>query len=111
MFALMVIDMLNDFIKENSVLEVPMGRDIIPNIKQLVSKARKSGIPVVYVCDAHEIDDNEFLEFKPHALRGTEGAQVVKELHPRKGDIIVKKRKFDGFYNTKLDTVLKELGA
>jgi len=111
MFALLIIDMLNDFIRENSIFEVPRGRDIIPNIQQLISKAKEKGIPVIYVCDAHERNDNEFLEFNPHAVQGTEGAEVVKELHPQKGDIIVEKAKFDGFYNTKLDSILKELKA
>ncbi|MFX0097707.1 MAG: cysteine hydrolase family protein [Candidatus Hodarchaeota archaeon] len=109
MFALLIIDMLNDFIKENSILEVPRGRDIIPNIQQLISKAKEERIPVIYVCDAHEIDDNEFLEFKPHAVKGTEGAEVVEELRPQKGDIIIEKTKFDGFYSTELNRILKEL--
>ncbi|MFX1486107.1 MAG: cysteine hydrolase family protein [Promethearchaeota archaeon] len=111
MFALLIIDMLNDFIRENSVLEVPKGREIIPNIQKLISKAEERGIPVIYVCDAHERDDNEFLEFKPHAIKGTAGAEVVEELHPRKGDIIIEKTKFDGFYNTKLDITLRDLMA
>ncbi|MFX1598421.1 MAG: cysteine hydrolase family protein [Promethearchaeota archaeon] len=109
MFALLIIDMLNDFIKENSILEVQRGREIIPNIQKLISKAKERGIPVIYVCDAHEKNDNEFLEFKPHAVKGTEGAEIVEELRPQKGDFIVEKTKFDGFYNTKLDRILKEL--
>lgn len=109
MFALLIVDMLNDFIKENSVLEVPKGREIIPNIQKLISKAEEKRIPVVYVCDSHERNDNEFLEFKPHAVKGTKGAEIVEELQPQKGDFIVEKTRFDGFYNTKLDVILRKL--
>ncbi len=109
--ALLIIDMLNDFVKEGAPLEVPDTRKVIPFIKKELEKARKKGVPVIYVCDSHDPDDPEFKRFgwPSHAVKGTDGAKVVEDLKPEAGDIIVEKKTYSGFYNTKLDEHLKEL--
>jgi nicotinamidase/pyrazinamidase len=111
--ALLVIDMLNDFVLEGSPLEVPDTRKVIPVIKREIEKARAEGRPVIYVCDSHEPDDREFIRFgwPAHAVKGTEGAKVIKELQPRENDIIIEKTTYSGFYNTGLDETLKKLGV
>lgn len=110
--ALLVIDMLNDFVREGAPLEVPNTRKVIPSIKREVERTRKAGEPVIYVCDSHEPDDKEFRRFgwPPHAVKGTVGAQVVRELKPSNSDIIIEKTTYSGFYNTKLENTLKTLG-
>lgn len=111
--ALLVIDMLNDFVKEGAPLEVPDTRKVIPSIKKEIQEARKRGEPVVYVCDSHEPNDPEFKRFgwPAHAVKGTEGAMVVEELSPQEGDIIIEKTTYSGFYKTTLDETLKRLGV
>lgn len=111
--ALLVIDMLNDFVLEGAPLEVPETRKVIPTIRREIDEARRKGIPIIYVCDAHEKDDKEFSRFgwPPHAVKGTEGAKVVKELEPQKDDIVIEKKTYSGFYNTTLDDTLKRLGV
>jgi len=111
--ALLIIDMLNDFVLEGAPLEVPETRRVIPAIKREIERARARGTPVIYVCDAHERDDKEFRKFgwPPHAVKGTEGAKVVKELEPQEGDIIIEKTTYSGFYNTLLEETLKGLGV
>jgi nicotinamidase-related amidase len=47
---------------------------------------------------------------KPHALRGTAGAEVIDELIPHSTDIIVPKRRFSAFFKTDLDMTLRGLG-
>lgn len=110
--ALLVIDMLNDFVLEGAPLEVPRAREIIPSIRERIAWARSEGVPIIYVCDAHEPDDNEFsrMGWPPHAIRGTEGAEVVSELAPKRGDHLVCKTTYSGFYKTELDPLLKSLG-
>lgn len=110
--ALLIIDMLNDFVLSNAPLEVPDTRKIIPNIQCEIAKARQEGNAVIYVCDAHDPNDKEFSKFNwsPHAVIGTKGAQIIDELKPHKEDIIIKKTSYSGFYNTKLDKILKKLG-
>lgn len=111
--ALLIIDMLNDFVLEGAPLEVPDTRKVIPNIKREIEKVRAEGRPVIYICDAHEIDDKEFSKFgwPTHAVKGTRGAEVVDELKPEEGDIVIEKTTYSGFYNTKLDETLKNLGV
>jgi len=110
--ALLIIDMLNDFVLEGAPLEVPEARKVIPNIKREIEKAQAEGLPVVYICDAHAPDDKEFSKFgwPSHAVKGTRGAEVVDELKPRKGDIMIEKTTYSGFYNTNLDETLKKHG-
>ncbi len=110
--ALLIIDMLNDFVLESAPLEVPDTRKVIPAIKKEVEKIRKEGKPIIYICDTHEPDDKEFSKFgwPAHAVKGTKGAQVVDELKPQADDIIIEKTTYSGFYNTKLDETLKGLG-
>ncbi|MEM3466975.1 MAG: isochorismatase family cysteine hydrolase [Candidatus Jordarchaeales archaeon] len=109
----MVIDMLKDFIEEGAVLEVPKGREIIPNIKRLTDEARSKGALVIYVCDSHDPNDPEFSKWPPHAVEGTSGAEVVDPIKPQKGDVVVKKLKYDGFLGTTLDLILRsrKIGA
>jgi nicotinamidase-related amidase len=110
--ALLILDMLNDFVLPGAPLEVPETRRIIPAIKREIEQARREGKPVIYVCDAHAADDREFSKFgwPAHAVKGTSGGQVVDELKPEAGDIIVEKTSYAGFYKTRLDGILKDLG-
>jgi nicotinamidase/pyrazinamidase len=111
--ALLVIDMLNDFVLEGAPLEVPETRRIIPVIKKEIDKAHVSDVPVIYVCDTHSPDDPEFARFgwPAHAVKGTPGAEVITELKPSKGDIVIPKSTYSGFYGTALDSTLRQLGV
>jgi nicotinamidase-related amidase len=51
--AMLVIDMLNDFVREGAQLEVPDARSIIPVIKQEIDTAHAVANPVNCVCDGH----------------------------------------------------------
>src|SRR3990172_10175897 len=110
--ALLVIDMLNDFVLQGSPLEVPKTRKAIPAIRREIKRARKAGNPVIYVCDTHAPDDKEFTKFgwPAHAVGGTKGAQVIEDIAPGKEDIIISKTTYDGFYGTNLDKTLKKRG-
>jgi len=111
--ALLVIDMLNDFVLPGAPLEVPDTRRVIKNIQQEVKSARAAGRPVIFVCDAHAPDDREFARFgwPAHAVQGTKGAEVIDELAPGPGDVVVHKTTYSGFYSTSLEDVLKKLGV
>jgi nicotinamidase/pyrazinamidase len=111
--ALLIIDMLNDFVIKGAPLEVPETREAVPNIKREIEKARAGGNPVIYICDTHALYDKEFSKFgwPPHAVKGTKGAEVVDELKPQKGDMVIEKTTYSGFYNTDLDEILKRLGV
>ncbi|NOY86620.1 MAG: cysteine hydrolase [Deltaproteobacteria bacterium] len=107
--ALLVIDMLNDFLLPGAPLEVPAGRNIIPCILEEIKAAREGGVPVIYLCDNHAPDDPEFVKWPAHCVSGTKGAEVVDELSPEEGDIVVPKTRYSGFFKTDLDGILKNL--
>jgi len=102
--------MLRDFLEPGAPLEVPKARDIVPKLKKLLEEARRAKIPIVYVCDSHREFDWEFSIWPKHCVEGTRGSEVVDELKPERGDIIVRKRRYSGFYGTDLEMVLRELG-
>jgi nicotinamidase/pyrazinamidase len=110
--ALLVIDMLNDFVLEGAPLEVPDARRAMPVIRAEIEKARREGRLVAYLCDRHRPDDPEFARFgwPPHAVKGTRGAEVVAELAPAGGERVVEKTTYSGFYGTGLDELLRERG-
>lgn len=107
--ALLVIDMLNDFVLKGAPLEVSRARGIVGNVSRELNKARRSNVPIIYCCDSHSRGDREFEVWPPHAIRGTHGAQVIDELKPRKGDLVIYKRTYSGFYRTTLDKTLRSL--
>ncbi len=107
--ALLVIDMLNDFILPDAPLRVPAASDIISIIRKRILEARSESIQVIYVCDAHDPDDKEFQAWPSHAVEGTKGAYVIDALAPKSGDIIVKKKRYSSFFQTELDETLEKL--
>ena len=111
--ALLVIDMLNDFVLEGAPLEVPQNRDILPALSRRIRSSRAAGISVIFVCDEHLPDDPEFsrMGWPPHAVRGTDGARVVAELAPQDSDYVVLKKTYSSFFETELDPLLTSLGV
>ncbi|MFA5106662.1 MAG: isochorismatase family cysteine hydrolase [Candidatus Micrarchaeia archaeon] len=108
--AVIVLDMLNDFVTGS--LKCPRAQKIIPNIQKVIAAAREVGVPVIYSNDAHiEGLDHEFSVWGPHAIAGSSGAQVIPELEPKKGDYIVPKRNYSGFFGTDLDGILRGMGV
>ncbi len=107
--ALIIIDMLNDFVLKGAPLEVPETRRILPALRKGIAAARRRKMPVIYVCDSHGVNDREFtkLGWPPHAIRGSEGARVVDAIAPKKGDLVVLKKTYSAFFRTSLERELK----
>jgi nicotinamidase-related amidase len=111
MKALLVIDMLNEFIydKRDPAVTEKQAKVIIPNIRKSIDYAHKRNIPVIYVNCSHKKSDPCIRMIGSHAFRGTKGAKVIEELKPVNGDYIVNKISYDGFYKTTLEKLLKKL--
>ena len=108
--ALVVIDMLNDFVLEGAPLEVPAARGIITHIAGAVARAKQDGAPVVYLCDTHDPDDREFRNWPRHCVRGTQGAEVVQPLRGQE-TVRVPKTRYSGFFRSDLEAALNRLGV
>lgn len=109
--AILVIDMLNDFVLKGAPLEVPRARQIIPAIKKRLTRAAREHVPVIYVCDKHRKEDPEFKAWPKHAVNGSAGSEIIAELKPRSRDYIIDKTTYSAFYRTKLEKFLKKLGT
>jgi nicotinamidase-related amidase len=109
MKALIVVDMLNDFV--TGKLANPKAQAIIPPLQQLLAHARAEGWTVVFSNDAHHHDDPELRVWGEHAMAGTPGADVIAELAPAEGDVVSPKRAYGAFDFTGLDEQLRERGV
>lgn len=107
--AIIVVDMINDFV--TGKLGSERAQKIVPNIASLLKKARKQGIPIIYLRDAHTATDNEMSIWGQHAMRGTPGSEIIPALKPEKNDIVIEKRWYSGFVDTDLQGQLKKLGV
>ncbi len=108
--AVIVVDMQNDFVHPEGALFVPSSRETIEPIKRLLEKARRAGARVFYTQDTHYDDDPEYRIWGEHVKHGTWGWRIIDELEPKPGDIVVMKTRYDGFYGTPLDDLLKVYG-
>jgi len=109
--AVIVVDMQNDFVKPGGKLVVPTALGTIEPIRRLLERARASGVKVIYTQDTHYEGDPEFEIWGEHVRYGTWGWEIVDELKPVEGrDIVVMKTRYDGFYGTPLDDLLRVYG-
>jgi nicotinamidase-related amidase len=110
--ALIIIDMLNEYLTPEGLVYCDKCREIIPNIKKCIDFSHSYDIFVVYVnTSLHDNHDLMVKKWGLHAVEGSYGAEVVNELSPEPEDVIVKKKVYNGFYNTTLDNELKKLGV
>ena len=109
--AVLVVDMLNDFLEPTGAMPLPEGRRLYEPIRRLLATARARESAVIWVCDTHPREDREFQKRTVHCIAGTWGAQVVDELQPLDDEYRVAKRRYSGFYETDLDLRLRELGV
>ena len=110
--ALIIVDMLNDFIDPQGVLYCgDTARDIIPVICRELEQARQQGDLVIYLQDSHAADDLEFEKFPPHCITGTWGGRIVDALAPREDEAVIAKRRYSGFYETGLEALLADAGV
>ena len=93
--ALLVVDV------QNGVIEGAHERDtVVANVGRLVEKARREGVPVVWVQHSDE-----------QLARGSDGWRIVPELTPSDAEPLVEKSYGDSFEDTTLETVLSGLGV
>jgi ureidoacrylate peracid hydrolase len=131
--ALVVIDMQHGFLDPGAALEVPQGRQIIPNLRRLIDVCRRKGVPVVFTefvyatsvpCLRGDPFGREHLPAEPgeptgfgypssncligpDAGEGPNAAETVAELAPQPDELVVRGYTYDKFYGTPLDLALR----
>ncbi|MBE3563790.1 MAG: cysteine hydrolase [Hydrogenibacillus schlegelii] len=120
MEALVVVDYLNDFAHPDGALTAGAPAQAIDGaILRAVRGFLAAGRPVIVVADAHAEDDPEFDLWPRHAVKGTWGAEAYgrtgealrSELRGHSRLFRLEKTKYDAFYGTELERVLREAGV
>ena len=105
--VLLIGDMQNDFVVEPGTLVVPGAGGTIPAIRSLLDLARESGMRVVFVQDTHNDGDPEWEIWGEHCREGSWGWQVVEDLAPGEDEATIRKPRYDAFYGTGLEHMLR----
>jgi nicotinamidase-related amidase len=108
--ALLVIDMINAFDFEGAQAMLPRALQAARAISALKQRARRAGVPVVYVNDNFGKWRSDFREVLEHCLRAP-GREIAALLRPDRDDYFVLKPKHSGFQYTTLDVLLAHLGC
>jgi nicotinamidase-related amidase len=106
--AVLVVDMLKDHLTPGAPLEVERARDVVPALKARIAEAHAAHEPVVYLVDHHELGDPELDAWPLHNV-GDPVDEIWPELAPAAQDTIVTHRTYSGFFETRLDEVLRAM--
>jgi len=127
--ALLVVDLQNDFVREGAPQEVPDARATLPAVAALLDACRGAGMPVVFTRYTAGPGTTHLAWFSPECRPPArscwpgitrlyhdrpdqlEGHQIVDEVAPRPGDVIVDKYGYGSFHNTVLEDVLRAVGV
>src|SRR4051795_10303263 len=95
-------------------------QNVVGNVAELAAACRAAGVPVIhiwYIVEPgaaglklnaplfHGVKDEDAL------VRGSWGAAPAEGLEPQDGDHVVEKMRMNGFFETRLDILLRGLGA
>lgn len=110
--ALLLIDVINDFEFEGAEALFEHALPAARRMAELKKRARRAGIPVIYVNDNFGKWQSDFQKLIKHCLETpTRGRPVVELLKPDEDDYFVLKPKHSAFFSTTLDTLLNYLGV
>ncbi|HJF32431.1 MAG TPA: cysteine hydrolase [Sporosarcina psychrophila] len=123
--ALIIIDMQRDFLYPGGFGE-KLGNDvsttnaIIPNVQRVLEEAREKGILVIHTREGHRPDLSDVPESKKRGgsigeagpmgrilVRGEYGHDIVDELAPKEGEVVLDKPGKGAFYQTDLESILR----
>ena len=111
--ALVLIDL------QRAVVSLPLAHPVetvVANAVRLAEAFRARQAPVVLVTVSFAADGADALQPRtdqtvPRWVMPPEGAQIVPELGPQAGDILITKRQWGAFYGTDLDLQLRRRGV
>lgn len=110
--VLLLVDVINDLEFEGSEAIVRQAEVFGKKVADLKKKAKRVGIPAVYVNDNFGRWQSDFNQVLEHCLRdGVKGEPLARILRPDSDDYFVLKPKHSAFYATTLDTLLRYLEA
>ena len=124
--ALVIQDMQNDVSIEGGAFadsgapEHAKQQNAVENVRRLAEACRQAGVPVIHVwyivepgATGLKLNAPRFEGVKEAdaLVRGSWGAAPADGLEPQQGDHVVEKMRMNGFYETRLDILLRGLGV
>lgn len=119
--ALLVIDMQDEFVKPHwTPYWIPEATKIVPRIKKLIEFCRGVEIPVIYTScaqtyhykDRVEIGalmPNRYPELNIPEFSFFKAGTIWHEIAPLPDEIVIHKSSYGAFYDTPLETILKNM--
>jgi len=131
--AVVIVDMQNAFVSKGGMFDLA-GKDIsgvapvVEANKRLVAAARTASMKVIYLQMTYEADLSnagsptspnyhkeialDMMRTRPELagkllIRDSWDWQIIDELTPEPGDIVVEKNRYSGFWGTPLDNILR----
>ena len=109
MKAIVVVDLVNGFCRSGNLASPRLAAVVAPVRAYLEAETAAGAVPI-FLADTHEPDDPEFAVFPPHCVAGSGEEEIVDELAPlAAAATVVRKRRFSGFFDTRLDGLLAAL--
>jgi nicotinamidase-related amidase len=108
-FALLLIDVINDFDFPEGDQLLKHARPMARILLRLKRRAQKAGVPVIYVNDNFGRWKSDFRRTVDYCTRHGHGRDIVELLRPEENDYFVLKPKHSGFFSTTLETLLRYL--
>lgn len=115
--VLLMVDMQRDFVEVGRPMEVPMARERIPKMRELIDGSRASDTPIIFTqhvlydsFNVSPLESSNNPRLQTEGMRaGTDGIEIVDELDPQSTDLYVQKHRYDAFYNTNLEVFLNSV--
>ena len=134
--AVIVVDMQNAFLSPGGMFaeagyDISGAPDCIANNARLLPALRAAGVKIVYLKMSYSEDYSDsgglgspnyhkelglsLMQAKPekwgkYVTKGTWDEEVVEQIAPQPGDIVVRKQRYSGFKGTNLDMILNTHG-
>jgi len=97
--GLLIVDVQCGMFESHLIPPVPMGKELLEKIRELIGRARNADVPIIFVqhCGGHG-----------HPLeKGTDGWKIHPSIAPGHDDLVVQKTTPDSFYETNLQAELE----
>jgi len=108
--AVLILDLISNFDFIDGARLRRSAAAIAPRIAKLKQRARKAGIPTIYVNDNFGRWRSDRSSIVADCLQ-SKGRKIIEAIAPDADDYFILKPKHSGFYSTPLHTLLDSLGA
>ncbi len=114
--ALLVIDVQNLFTEPGAPIAAPDGPEVVVQINKLVDYCRAHYLPIIWIQATNRKDGSDagmYRKYHPKTwsmqVRGNHWWELYPELHNEPADIYVTKPKYNAFWGSDLEAVLRGL--